>query len=90
MVIGGLFVGLIAGFVFFYRMKRKHWSKVRESERSQPPPLPPHHPRAAGGGGAVYSNTGQEVLFKNAFDAPPRAARFQGNPTMAGMTRQNQ
>ena len=28
MVIGGLFVGLIAGFVFFYRMKRKHWSKV--------------------------------------------------------------
>jgi len=45
---------------------------------------------AAGGGGAVYSNTGQEVLFKSAFDAPPRAARFQGNPTMAGMTRQNQ
>ena len=28
MVIGGLFLGLIAGFVFFYRMKRKHWSKV--------------------------------------------------------------
>jgi len=90
MVIGGLFLGLIAGFVFFYRMKRKHWSKVRESDRSQPPPLPPHHPRAAGGGGAVYSNTGQEVLFKSAFDAPPRAARFQGNPTMAGMSRQNQ
>jgi len=28
-----------------------------------------------GVGGAVYSNTGQEVLFKSAFDAPPRAAR---------------
>ena len=24
----------------------------------------------------MYSNTGQEVLFKSAFDAPPRAARF--------------
>ena len=24
----------------------------------------------------MYSNTGQEVLFKNAFDAPPRAARL--------------
>ena len=23
----------------------------------------------------MYSNTGQEVLFKSAFDAPPRAAR---------------
>ena len=48
MVIGSLFLGLVAGFVFFYRMKRKHWSKVQETTRSshQPPPLPPHHPRS--------------------------------------------
>ena len=28
-VIGTLVLGLVTGFVFFYRMKRKHWSKVR-------------------------------------------------------------
>ena len=33
MVIGGLFLGLIAGFVFFYRMKRKHWSKVSPKQK---------------------------------------------------------
>ena len=33
MVIGGLFLGLIAGFVFFYRMKRKHWSKVDHTNK---------------------------------------------------------
>jgi len=89
-VIGTLVLGLVTGFVFFYRMKRKHWSKVRESTHQQPPPLPPHHPRAGGGGGgAVYSNTGQEVLFKSAYEAPARAARFQGNPTLANMARQS-
>jgi len=89
MVIGGLFIGLVTGFLFFYRVKRKHWTKVRESERSQPPPLPPHHPRAAGGGGSVYSNSGPEVLFKSAYSTSTRRpGGFQGNPTMAGMARQ--
>ena len=88
-VVAFLNFGLVAGFVFFYRMKKKHWVKVKEADnpRSEvPPPLPPHHPR--GGSGAIYSNGGQEVLFKSAYDPPPRAARFTGNPTLAGMSKQ--
>ena len=80
--------GLIAGFIFFYRLKRKHWMKTKDADNPRtelPPPLPPHHPR---GSGAVYSNGGQEVLFKSAYDPPPRAARFMGNPTLVGMSKQ--
>jgi len=80
--------GLVAGFIFFYRLKRKHWMKTKEADNPRtemPPPLPPHHPR---GSGAIYSNGGQEVLFKSAYDPPPRAARFTGNPTLAGMAKQ--
>ena len=82
--------GLVAGGIFFYRMKRKHWIKTKEADNPSPrtelpPHLPPHHPR---GSGAIYSNGGQEVLFKSAYDPPPRAARFTGNPTLAGMSKQ--
>ena len=65
--------GLVTGFVFFYRMKRKHWVKSKEAEGGPgprrediPPPLPPHNNRQ---GGALYSQAGgQEVLFKSAYD----------------------
>ena len=67
--------GLVTGFVFFYRMKRKHWVKSKEAEGAGgvggprrediPPPLPPHNSRQ----GAVYSQAGgQEVIFKSGYD----------------------
>ncbi|XP_023323415.1 uncharacterized protein LOC111697594 [Eurytemora carolleeae] len=77
--------GLVVAGIFFYRMKRKSWRKVREVERSRPvdmpPPLPPHHPSRTN---AVYSNLGQDVLFKTASN--PRS-RFMENPTLIGMTK---
>ena len=71
--------GLVTGFVFFYRMKRKHWVKSKEAEGAGPrredipPPLPPHNNRH----GALYSQDGgQEVIFKSAYDnTRSRAAR---------------
>ena len=65
--------GLVTGFIFFYRMKRKHWGKSKEAEGGAggprrediPPPLPPHNSRH----GAMYSQAGgQEVIFKSAYD----------------------
>jgi len=63
--------GLVTGFIFFYRMKRKHWVKSKEVEGpvprrgDLPPPLPPHNNRH----GTMYSQTGhQDVMFKSAYD----------------------
>ena len=72
--------GLVTGFIFFYRMKRKHWVKSKEAEgqvprrEDLPPPLPPHNTRH----GAVYSQAGQqEVIFKSAYDnSRPRTSRW--------------
>ena len=57
---------LVAGFVFFYRLKRKHWTKTKEVEELRqprrqevPPPLPPHHPRG---------HAGHDVMFRGHYD----------------------
>jgi len=77
---------LVAGFVFFYRLKRKHWTKTKEVEELRqprrqevPPPLPPHHPRG---------HAGQDVMFRGHYDKTSgrsSSSRFTDNPTLAGM-----
>jgi len=73
---------LIAGFIFFYRLKRKTWSKTKEVEGTSrrqdvPPPLPPHNSRHQG-----------EVMYRNTYDKnSSRSTRFHDNPTIAGMSR---
>ena len=75
--------GLVTAFIFFYRMKRKHWVKSREAEgpaprrEDLPPPLPPHNSRQ-GAGGTMYSKGGQqEVIFRS---RPGRLVRVN-NPS---------
>ena len=62
---------------FLYcRMKRKGWRKSVEADKCRPdlpPPLPPHHPRASSSAAAVYSNSGQDVLFKSTYESNPRS-----------------
>jgi len=87
-----LFSGLLLGAIFFYRLKRTGWRKAIEADKCRPdipPPLPPHHPRSSSGysNSAVYSNSGQDVLFKSTYESNQRS-RFTDNPTLAGMSKQ--
>jgi hypothetical protein len=59
-------VGLVAGFIFFYRTKKREWQKLSGFEDN----TTYHNQHTGGSGGAGFS---PEVLFRSVYDRlPPR------------------
>jgi len=67
-------VGLVAGFIFFYRTKKREWQKLSGFGGGGGGDSPTFHTGGGGGGGGSRGDIfSPEVLFRSVYDRlPPR------------------